>query len=77
MRYDYTGDGDIVDNGKIMYDVVGRLNEQNTTIKQLKKDVSLLLGFFKQSLFAVNSEDYQAYNRLWDFVNDEKTGEYE
>ena len=54
-------------------EIVNLLNE-NEQLKQqisdLKEDVPLLLTFYRWYPFAVEKKEYQAYNRLWDFVND-------
>ena len=46
-------------------------NEQlKKQLKELKEDVPLLLAFYRWYPFAVEKKEHQAYNRLWDFVND-------
>lgn len=46
-------------------------NEQlKQQLKELKEDVPLLLAFYRWYPFAVEKKEHQAYNRLWDFVND-------
>lgn len=55
-------------------DLLNEQHEQNEQLKQqiseLKEDVPLLLAFYRWYPFAVEKKEHQAYNRLWDFVND-------
>lgn len=46
-------------------------NEQlKQQIQQVKEDARLLLAMYRWYPFAVEKKEHQAYNRLWDFVND-------
>ena len=55
-------------------DLLNGLSEENEQLKQqlkeLKEDIPLLLAFYRWYPFAVEKKEHQAYNRLWDFVND-------
>ena len=59
---------------KQVVDLLNQLNEENEQLKQqiqqLKEDAPLLLAFYRWYPFAVEKKEHQAYNRLWDFVND-------
>ena len=50
--------------------IVDLLNKQEEHLQQLKKDIKLLLGFYRWYPFAPTKEEHETYNRLWDFVND-------
>ena len=51
-----------------------RLSDENEQLKQqiqqIKEDAPLLLAMYRWYPFAVEKKEHQAYNRLWDFVND-------
>ena len=63
-RYRDSGDGDFLDNGYIIDDVVERLNEQDNEIKRLKKTNEELITIIK----GISEDSAKAIVDLWQNV---------